>query len=76
MYPRSLRSLLWLGALLLLGSQVALAEAFVIRNYSIDIQLNSDGSFEVVEKLTVDFTEARRGIIRSIPVRYAVWNTG
>ena len=45
-------------------------EAFVIKNYQVDVALNLDGSFQVREKITVFFTEERRGIIRSIPISY------
>lgn len=48
------------------------SEAFVIKNYQVDIALNLDGSFQVKENITVFFTEQRRGIIREIPVQYAI----
>jgi len=45
-------------------------EAFYIENYHVDIQLYTNGSFDVTETIDVFFTEKRRGIIRDIPCRY------
>ena len=45
-------------------------EAFYIENYHVDIQLYTNGSFEVTETIDVFFTEERRGIIRDIPCRF------
>jgi len=47
------------------------ARAEVIRSFSSQIELASDASFEVTEKIRYDFeSEQRRGIFREIPVSY------
>jgi|GEM_PF-608100 len=43
---------------------------YVFDHVNINIEINKDGSFTVIESLEVDFSESRRGIIRSIPYRY------
>jgi len=57
-------------ATLFLGPQISFAEAFTIQHYDVKIHLNSDGSFDVVETIDLYFHEARRGILRPIPVNY------
>jgi len=56
--------------ILLLGNLELKAEAFYIRNYDVQIELNRNGSFNVVETIDLTFSESRRGILRDIPVRY------
>ena len=45
------------------------AEFFVIDQYAIDVTISEKGYFDVVETIRVNFSEERRGIIRSIPTR-------
>lgn len=45
-------------------------ESFIINDYQVDIALNFNGSAKVTETIKLNFTEKRRGIIRSIPYRY------
>lgn len=47
---------------------------FVIENYHIEARINKNGSVLVTEKISVNFLESRRGIIRSIPFKYKVEN--
>ena len=42
-------------------------EAFVIENFQVVATISDDGSFTVQEKISVNFTEERRGIFRNIP---------
>ncbi len=49
----------------------AMAEYFDIANYDVTVQVNSDYSYDVVEKLAVDFSEPRHGIYREIPLDFA-----
>ena len=51
-------------------------EAFTIKKYDVQIQLNTDGSFDVTERIEVRFSEERHGIIREIPYKYLVADTG
>jgi len=46
------------------------SQAYVIDNFDVKIEVNEDGSMDVVEKISVTFNERRRGIIREIPFRY------
>lgn len=63
------RLLLLLWCLILCPALLS-AEAFVINQYDVKIYLNANGSFNVTETIDLRFTEARRGIIRDIPVRF------
>lgn len=47
---------------------------FVIEDYHIEARINKNGSVLVTEKISVNFLESRRGIIRSIPFKYRVEN--
>lgn len=47
-------------------------QGYYVKDYKVDIKLNQSGWIDVNEKLLVDFTEERRGIIRFIPYRYKV----
>ncbi len=45
-------------------------ENFAIKNYDVNINLLTDGSFVVTEKIKVNFLNQQRGIIRKIPYRF------
>jgi len=54
-------------SIILVGS----AAAYYIKTFDSDIRLNTDGSYEVTERIVVDFgTEQRHGIYRDIPYKY------
>jgi len=62
-----------LSVFLILGITYHLhAEAFKIDQYNVVINVNEDGSFRVLETISVRFSEERHGIFRSIPYRYRV----
>ena len=47
------------------------AEYYVINDYHVQIKIyGSEGYFEVKETITLEFSEPRRGFIRTIPYRY------
>ena len=49
------------------------AEYFTIKEYKVDISVaGKDASFEVRERITVEFSQPRRGIYRNIPVSYRI----
>jgi len=56
--------------LTLFSNLIVAQEAFYIENYHVDIELHTNGSFDVTETINVFFTEERRGIIRDIPCRF------
>lgn len=41
---------------------------YTISRYAVDINLNTNGSMHVVENITANFSEARHGIYREIPI--------
>ncbi|MBT8233225.1 MAG: DUF2207 domain-containing protein [Saprospiraceae bacterium] len=53
--------------LVLIFTQFAFSQDYIIRNFDATITINQDGTFDVHEKIDVDFTEKRRGIKRNIP---------
>jgi uncharacterized membrane protein len=63
---------IFLVLIILCFSFFANAEAFIITNYKVDIKINSNGSFDVTEKIDLNFSESRHGIIREIPFRYVL----
>lgn len=65
--------LILLGVLLFLlaAPTAALAEYFDISEYDVQVQVNSDYTYDIVESLTVDFSEARHGIYREIPLNFS-----
>jgi uncharacterized membrane protein len=59
-------------ALALLPAPVAIADlgGFSIQQFDADINIHADASVVVNERIVVDFSAPRRGIYRTIPVRY------
>lgn len=67
------RLLLYCVGLLLFAlapSKVAFAEAFFYERQDVTLDIKSNGEMDVTERLQVQFTEPRRGILRMIPYRY------
>jgi len=64
------RFLLAAGALLLAPAAVADLGAFVIKSFDAEIRIEPNATVIVKERIVVDFSEPRRGIYRTIPVRY------
>lgn len=58
--------------LLLLFPILFNAQDFTITNFKVNLEINSDGSFEVEETIDVFFHQKRRGIIREIDNEYKV----
>lgn len=48
------------------------SEAFIIKDYAINIKVNEKGYLDIEEIIKVNFTESRRGIIRSIPYVFRI----
>ncbi len=49
---------------------LASAEYFHITHFDVNIRLDASGYVEVTEVIDVEFTQPRRGIFRTIPMRY------
>lgn len=68
------RTLLLLATLLALTTIAAPARAdlggFTITDFDVDLTVESNAKLTVEERITVDFSEPRHGIYRSIPVSY------
>ena len=68
-----MKSKIYLTSFLLLLITVAQLKGqggYVIQSHDVIVEISNTGKFEVTESLKVNFTEQRRGIIRSIPLRY------
>ena len=50
----------------------AIDTGMVIENYRVSIVVKKDGRYEIVEELSVNFLERRRGIFLNIPTRYSM----
>ncbi len=61
--------------ILLLSCSIAFSQGYYIKNYAVDIDIQSNGELEIDETITVIFEKPRRGIIRNIPYTY-MWETG
>lgn len=62
---------LLLFLLLLSLPQAVWAEAFVIENYQADVEVKADHSYHIEEELEVNFSQARHGIFRDIPLTFS-----
>jgi uncharacterized membrane protein YgcG len=64
-----------LGLALALGLGAAQARAdgdWLIRNFDVRLDIHPDAGLDVTETIDADFQAAKHGILREIPVRYAV----
>lgn len=53
--------------LFLFHSFILISQDFQIDKYDVDILLNNDGSFDITEKIDVNFNKKMRGVYRIIP---------
>ena len=53
-------------------SNYAFTQDFTITNFDIDLTINADGSFDVVETIDVNFSKRKRGIYKDIKTTYFV----
>lgn len=54
----------------ILANAFAFAQGFVVKNFTADIYLSTEGYFDVVEKYEINFTEAKHGIFRDILTKF------
>ena len=47
----------------------AYSDDYVISKYDVNINVNENNSFDITEKITVDFKNEKHGIIRKIPLQ-------
>ena len=52
----------------------AYGQGFDVKNYSVDIDINADGFFDVQEVYDVNFTQSKRGVYRDILLKYDLVN--
>lgn len=64
-----MRQLYIILILLLISGRVS-AKGFIVRNFTADFYLSSEGYFDVVEKYDIHFTEPKHGIFREIVLDY------
>ena len=65
------------SVLFLLFGFVSTVHAEIIRSYDVEIQLHSDSSFDVTERIVYDFERAdRHGIFRFIPTQHPQESSG
>ena len=73
--PRHRPRMILLGmiAILLLGHDLARADSgWTIRNFDVQLVINSDAGVDVTETIDADFFVPKHGIVREMPVHYAV----
>lgn len=51
-------------------SAYTMGQGYYIESFDVKINIDTDGTFQVIEELDVWFLEEKRGIIRSIPKQY------
>ncbi len=56
--------------IILIFSSAIYSQDFNITNYDISMDINTDGSLDIVENIAVNFAKKKRGIYRSIPYKY------
>ena len=59
-----------LSFLALIALSASYAQGFVVKNYEVDIYINADGYFDVVENYDISFDIHKHGIYRDIRTRY------
>ncbi|MEO8108569.1 MAG: DUF2207 domain-containing protein [Ginsengibacter sp.] len=47
-------------------------EYFLIKQYDVDVKINKNSSIDITEKINVQFSEPRHGIIRKIQYKYKI----
>lgn len=58
-------------------TSVCASEYYVMENYHVDMTVNEDGSYDIVETIDVYFNVSSHGIYRSIPSTYDMdWGNG
>lgn len=65
-----MKHILFLINFIFLAQFLPAQEAFVIKNYHVQLHVTRDAVIEVKETIDLEFSEKRHGIIRKIPVRY------
>ena len=57
-------------------SSVFAADAwwFTIEWFHVDLNIQADGSMDVIETINTNFTEQRRGIYREVPIKDNAWD--
>jgi uncharacterized membrane protein YgcG len=53
---------------------ISYGQGFVVNNYKVDIYINAEGYFDVVESYDIDFKMLKHGIYRDIQTRYDMIN--
>ena len=50
------------------------SQGFTVENYEVDVYINQDGYFDVVENYDLNFTQLKHGIYRNIKIHYDLQN--
>ena len=66
------KSILFLVAILV--SLKCFSQGFDVNHTQVDIYINADGYFDVVEQYDLNFTEQKHGIFRDIQLKYDFLN--
>ncbi len=61
-----------LSLLFLFTINLVQSQAYIIKNYDVDIKISQNGYFDIEETIAVFFNEERRGIMRDIPKKISV----
>jgi len=56
----------------LIAISTSYAQGFVVKNYEVDVYINTDGYFDVVENYDISFDIHKHGIYRDILTRYDI----
>jgi uncharacterized membrane protein YgcG len=68
MFRSNFKYILLLFVIISLGSYGK--ENFIIEDYRVDVKVSEKNSYNIREKITVDFDKERHGIYRDIPLQY------
>jgi uncharacterized membrane protein len=60
--------------ILLFSISFGFAQGFSVEQYSVEIDINSEGYFDVVERYDINFSQYKHGIYRDIQTNYTVQN--
>jgi len=60
--------------LALIALTTGYSQGFIVKNYQVDVYINADGYFDVVENYDITFNISKHGIYRDIQTRYDIVN--
>lgn len=65
-----MKKILYLSLIVLFTNQISFAQAYIVEDFKVEVDISATGKMDVKESISVLFNEERRGIFRDIPYKY------